>query len=87
MSTATSDEIKTATRQFIADNFIMGSSAKPFADGDSFIEHHIIDSTGFLELITHLEEVYGITVEDEEMVPENLDCLDAIAAYLGRKLG
>ena len=86
MNAATIDDIKVQTRRFIQDNFIMGSQAKPFADRDSFIEHHIIDSTGFLELITHLEEVYGITVEDEEMVPENLDCLDAIAAYMARKL-
>lgn len=86
MSTATTQDIKAATRRFIADNFIMGSKAKPYADGDSFIDRHIMDSTGFLELITHLEETYGITVNDEEMVPENLDSLDAIAAYMARKL-
>lgn len=86
MSAATAQDIKTATRRFIADNFIMGSKAKPYADGDSFIDRHIMDSTGFLELITHLEETYGITVNDEEMIPENLDSLDAIAAYMARKL-
>ncbi len=86
MSTATTQDIKAATRRFIADNFIMGSKAKPYADGDSFIDRHIMDSTGFLELITHLEETYGITVNDEEMVPENLDSLDAIAAYMAHKL-
>lgn len=85
-TTLTADEFKARTRQFIDDNFLMGAGARRFADGDSFIEHHVIDSTGFLELITHLEEAWGITVEDEEMVPENLDSLDAIAAYLVRKL-
>lgn len=88
MSTATTaDDYKARTRQFIEDNFLMGAGTRRFADADSFIEHHVIDSTGFLELITHLEEAWGITVEDEEMIPENLDSLDAIAAYLGRKLG
>lgn len=80
------DNVAADTRRFILDNFIMGSNAKPFADTDSFIDRHIIDSTGFLELISHLEETYGITVEDHEMVPANLDSLSAISAYVARKL-
>lgn len=79
-------DIKAATRAFILDNFILGAAARAFADGDSFIEHHVIDSTGFLELISHLEETYAITVEDDEMVPENLDSLNAIEAYVHRKI-
>lgn len=78
-------DIKSQVRKFIQDNFIMGGDAGHFADADSFMEHHLIDSTGFLELVTHLEEVYGIQVQDEEMIPENLDSLDAIEAYVRRK--
>jgi len=77
--------IKTAVRQFVQDNFIMGSNGPVFGDADSFMEHHIVDSTGFLELVTYLEEHYGFQVEDEEMVPENLDSLDSIAAYVMSK--
>jgi acyl carrier protein len=77
---------KAALRQYIQDNIIMGSNGTKFADGDSFMELHILDSTGFLELISHLEEIYGIAVKDEEMVPENLDSLDAIDAFVARKL-
>jgi len=47
---------------------------------------HIVDSTGFLEVIMFLEETWGITVEDDEVVPENLDSLDGLQAYLTRKL-
>jgi acyl carrier protein len=78
--------IKEQVRSYIADNFVMSSSAAKFADSDSFLDLHIIDSTGFLELITFLEEKFGIEVGDEEMVPENLDSLDNIDAYLQRKL-
>lgn len=77
-------EIKTRVRAYIADNFIMGGEAT-FADSDSFIEQHVIDSTGFLELVMFLEESFGVVVSDEEMVPENLDSLDNIAAYVRRK--
>lgn len=83
----TPQKIKDRTRAFVLDNFIVSAAARGFRDSDSFTDLHVIDSTGFLELITHLEEAYGITVEDEEILPENLDSLDAITAYVGRKLG
>jgi len=76
---------KAALRQYIQDNFIMGSNGTKFADGDSFMELHILDSTGFLELISHLEENYGFSVKDEEMIPENLDSLNALDAFVARK--
>jgi acyl carrier protein len=79
-------DIKGDVRTYIADNFVMGSNAPRFADGDSFLDRHIIDSTGFLELITYLEEKFGIQVEDDEMIPENLDSLDSIQAYVTKKL-
>ena len=64
----------------------MGVRAEPLADADSFLDHHVLDSTGFLELIAWLEETFAIRVEDAEMLPENLDSLDNLVGYLGRKL-
>jgi acyl carrier protein len=66
---------------------MFGSDGVALADSDSFLEHHVLDSTGFLELIGYLEETYSIKVGDSEMVPENLDSLDNIALYVARKLG
>jgi acyl carrier protein len=77
--------IQAQVRTFIQDNFIMGAKAAAFGPNDSFLDLHLIDSTGFLELITYLEETFGITVKDDEMLPENLDSLQAIDAYLARK--
>lgn len=79
--------IKAALRDYIEANFIMGTGSAALADGDSFLEHHVLDSTGFLELIAHLEETYAIRVADDEMVPENLDSLDSAAAFVARKRG
>ena len=81
------NNIKAALRTFIETNFIMGAGSAPLADGDSFLEHHVLDSTGFLELIAHIEETYAIRVADDEMVPENLDSLDSAAAFVARKRG
>ena len=80
-------DVKAEVRRFIEDNFIMGAGGVPLADGDSFLERHVLDSTGFLELISYLEETFAIKVGDEEMVPENLDSLDNVARFLARKRG
>jgi acyl carrier protein len=76
--------IKTAVRQYIQDNFLMGS-ADTYADDASFMDAQLLDSTGFLELVHFLEDNYGIKVEDEEMMPDNLDSLDAVAQFVTRK--
>ena len=49
------------------------------------LEHHLLDSTGFLELCTFLEETYAIMVDDDEMVPENLDSLDSLVTVVSRE--
>lgn len=81
------DDIKGTIRKFIQDNFIMGGTGAQFADSDSFLTRRIIDSTGFLELVSYLEETFGFAVADEEMTPENLDSLDNIESYVRRKKG
>jgi acyl carrier protein len=80
-------DVKGQLRQFIEGTFIIGPTDSAFADGDSFMDRRVIDSTGFLELILYLEETWGISVADDEIVPENLDSLDNLQAYLTRKLG
>ena len=74
-------------RHFIVDNFLFGDQSGRFAfsDTDSLQELGIVDSTGVLELVCHLQEQYGIAVADEELVPENLDSVDQIARFIERK--
>ena len=79
------NDIKAQLRRYIEDNFLMGSHGRDVADADSFLEHHILDSTGFLELIAHLEEAFGIAIDNDEMVPENLDSLLNVEAFVQRK--
>ena len=78
------EELRAQLRQFIEDTFLMGVR-EPLADDASFLEHHVLDSTGFLELIAFLEDRYAIKIADDEMVPENLDSLDSLVAFVGRK--
>ena len=78
-------EIKDRIRAFIVENFLFGKDDE-LKDDSSFLDEGIIDSTGILELVSFLEEEFSISVEDEELVPENLDCIQNVVAYLGRKL-
>lgn len=78
--------IKKRVWDYIESNFLFGVDAKTIDDDQSFLELGVLDSTGVIELVSFLEETYGIHVEDEEMIPENLDSLNNIARYVGEKL-
>jgi acyl carrier protein len=76
--------VREEIRRFVVQNFLFGQD-QDLGDSTSFLDNGIVDSTGVLELVAHLEETYGIKVNDDELVPDNLDCIDAIAAYVARK--
>ena len=69
-------------RAFIVSNFLFGQEGDGFADDQSFLESGVIDSTGLLELVAFIEEQYGISVGDRELVPENLDSLRNISQFV-----
>lgn len=72
-------------RDYVIESFLFGESEK-LEDDNSFLASGVVDSTGILELVNFLEENYGITIADEELVPENLDSLQNIDSFLKRKL-
>lgn len=77
--------VQSEVRAFVIQNFMFGEGNQ-LGDGDSFLEAGIIDSTGVLELVGFLETKYGISVEDEDLVPANLDSVDRVARFVERKL-
>lgn len=70
---------------FIVANFLFGSTAHRLSAEDSFLERGIIDSTGVLELVAFVERQYQLKVEDRELVPENLDSINRLVAFVQRK--
>lgn len=79
-------QIERDVRAFITSNFPLSAGGK-LASDDSLLETGVIDSVGVLELIEHLEETYGLKIPDEDVLPENLDSVGAIAAYVSARLG
>jgi acyl carrier protein len=70
---------------FIVENFLFGK-ADELRQDDSLLAKGVIDSTGVLELVTFLQEHFAITVEDEEVIPDNLDSIKYLVAFVSRKL-
>jgi acyl carrier protein len=78
--------IEQDVRQFVISNFLFGEDNGSLTANESFLENGIIDSTGVLELVSFLEQTYTIKVRDEELVPDNLDSLQKVAAFVQRKV-
>lgn len=78
-------QLEQELRHFVVENFLFGQDDESLSADDSFIDKGIVDSTGVLELIGFLETRYGIKVEDDELVPANLDTLNRLSAFVQRK--
>jgi acyl carrier protein len=79
--------IEDQIRRYVADNFLFSDDSHALAEEMSFLEEGIVDSTGVLELVMFVEEMFGLTVEDDDIVPENFDSVGQLGAYIRRKRG
>lgn len=77
--------VEKQVRDYILENYLFTDDQSALNNEDSFLDKGILDSTGILEVIYFIEEDFGIKVEDEEMIPENLDSVDRIVAFVDRK--
>ena len=71
-------------RSYIVENFLFGDDSG-FENDASFLEEGILDSTSALELVGFIEKEFSITVDDEEVIPENLDSIDNVVKFLAKK--
>lgn len=78
--------LKDKLRIYILENFLFSDDPSELNDDDSFLEKEIIDSTGILEVIEFLEEEAGVKVEDDELIPDNLDSVNKIVNFVNIKL-
>lgn len=79
-------EIGTEIRDFVVTNFLFGKG-EDLSDDESLLENGVIDSTGVLELVSYLQERFDIRIEDDEIVPANLDSIHNLVDYVSRKTG
>lgn len=80
------EDIVSVISQFIINNFPLGDQKKSIDENISLYENGIIDSTGVLEIVDFLEETFGIKIEDDELVPDNLDSIKRMSKFVQRKI-
>jgi acyl carrier protein len=79
--------VQSEVRGFIVENFLYGGEDDGLSLDASLLKRGVIDSTGVLELVAFLEERYGISVADDELVPDNLDSIMKISSFIALKKG
>jgi acyl carrier protein len=79
------DALQDQIRNFILENYLFTNDASALGLEDSLLGRGIVDSTGMLEIIFFIEEQLGVKVKDEEMIPDNLDSVSKIAAFVSSK--
>ncbi len=77
--------IESSIREFILENYLFTDDGTLLENDVSLIDTGVVDSTGILEVIEFIQNEFKIKVEDDEMIPENLDSVNRVVAYLGRK--
>ncbi len=77
--------IETLVQNFILENLFFTDDIGQLPVDASFLEEGIVDSTGVLKLVMFVEETFNVTVEDEEIVPENFDSVQRLARYVQLK--
>jgi acyl carrier protein len=73
-------------RTFLVDNFLFGPADASLDDDASFLELELVDSTGVIELVSFVEESFGIKVQDNEITRENFDSVARLAHFVESKL-
>jgi acyl carrier protein len=77
--------MKSTIRQYILENLLFTEDESALHDEESFLDGGIIDSTGVMEIILFIEESFGFRVNDDEMLPANLDSVNNLATFIQRK--
>ncbi len=78
-------DIERDIRSYVVEHFLSGNAGKLRDDGSLLGD--VIDSTGVIELVAYLQDHFNFTVEDDEVVPGNLDTIKNLVVYVSRKLG
>lgn len=76
---------RTRLRTFLASNFLLSDAEFPYPDDASLLAEGVLDSTGVLELLQFLEQEFGVVTLDAEAIPQHLDSVARILAFVERK--
>ena len=76
---------KAFIRQFIKEKIAKSGQPVRIEDQDDILTTGIIDSLGIMQLVAYMEETFSIRINDEEIIPEHFESIEAISSFIGRK--
>jgi len=83
-SNSSKHDLAQDVRKFVLDVFPLARKQR-IQNSDALLESGIVDSQGVLEVVAFIERKYSTVVTDEELVPENFQTIDRIAAFISSK--
>ena len=78
------ESIEQAIRDYLATH-TGRDEAQTLSSDQSLLETGIIDSAVMVGLVAFIEERFGFTVDEDDMIPENFETLQAIARYVATR--
>lgn len=75
-----SSEVQDALLDFISDNYRIERSAIDI--DSSLVDQGVIDSLAFVEIAAFLEKTFGVTIAEEQIIPENFGSILKIVAFV-----
>ena len=78
-------DTEAALERFIVDELMVAEKSTKLDPDQSLISSGVIDSLAILRLIVFLEENFGISVDDDEVVPENFESINVMKAFIQKK--
>ena len=77
-------QIRDAIRGYIVENYLLGDD-EGLDTEESLLDAGIVDSTGVVELVAFIESMFGIDIDDDEMVADNFDSIDRLTQFVLKK--
>ncbi|HEY5933180.1 MAG TPA: acyl carrier protein [Kofleriaceae bacterium] len=77
-----SDDIRVELRSFILRNFLIGEPEDSLENSTALITTGIITSLAMLDLVSHLETTYRVTIPQDRLSAQQLDTVDKIAELI-----
>lgn len=75
-------DVETSVRDFLREHAILAPDNPVVSSDESLLDSGILDSASIFQLVGFLEERFNFVIPDEDLVPDNFETIDSIAAFV-----
>jgi acyl carrier protein len=78
-------ELERRIREYVTSELLYDRDASALGDDDSLLGPGLLDSVAILRLVSWLEEEFGVSIPDEEVVPDHIETVHRLAELVRRR--